>query len=230
LAHAVVGSSIAPALITIPGLAGDLDIVPAAPSAFNDEFDQNTAGVPAGWTSTVAHFGTLPVCNTNDHPSHLHLQCGPGTVVQGIWKPAPPPPFTVITKISDAITYTNQPAAGLWVSAFAPGSGGGGDFMGLEIASFSSDIAQVARQFCNNATGAIGVGAGFLTPCIVPCYLKYVVTATTQTRYWSQGGHIWFQDTTVSGAGISNAYVGLYVTTNGGTVNGEATFDWIRFF
>lgn len=228
--HAIAGGANSPGIITIGGLGGSPDAAPSAPNAANDEFEQNGAGLPAGWSSTAALWGALPTLNTNDAHSHLHLVCGAGGLFQGVYKPGPAAPYTVTCKIADAqIGLNGANAAGLWVSQVAPGSAG--TLLGVQIQGRS--VATVPPQLqtinANAATGVIGAGAAAANVPVVPVYFRWIVTANSVTPEFSFGGLVWEQLTPTGALVVTNTWVGLFVDTNGGGQPGEAFFDWVRF-
>lgn len=222
------GASETVATIEIPGLSGSADILPASPSTFNDEFDENAAGAPSGWSRTDTSggsWGALTTCNTSDILSHLHLVCGAGNLFQGVYKLGPGTlPFTVTCKLSDAILHSNFDYAGMWVASQAPGSAG--NVYALNFV----DGGVIQTQTMVGASGATGSGGNTLDQQ-PPGYLRQVVSTTGVTPYRSFSGLVWenngglISHTFAAGA----VYVGLFVSTDGASDNGEAAFDWVRF-
>ena len=214
--------------VEIDGLSGSPDRLPLSPSTFNDEFDENAAGVPSGWTSTAAFFGSLPTCNTNDLLSHLHMVAPTTAVANGIFKAAPTTfPFTVIAKVADAVAYQNNQESGIYVGAQSPGNAG--NLFAIGIVGVANAIPVVQNITINSATGVGGVGSTVGTG-IPPLYLKIVVTATTITRFYSFGGKVWTNaGAATTGLTIVTPSVGLFVNTSSAAQNAEAMFDWIRF-
>lgn len=223
--------------IKIPGLSGSPDIIPGSPSAFNDEFDQAAAGIPAGWSRTDTQggsWGSLTTLNTSDFLSNLHIACGAGALVQGIFKAAPTSlPFTMTVKLSDALVGSSGagqfPAAGIWAASQAPGVAGSLFCLQLQgDANSTPPLLQIMTA--NSATGA-SAGGSTLTaaPNQLPVYFQITVTATTIIRRVSVGGYVFINVITTSGLTNTNPFIGLFCNTNAGGQSAEAVFDWVRF-
>lgn len=233
----IVGSSASSSKIQIPGLSGSPDIeVPAGAgnSQFNDEFDDNTSGAPAGWTA----FNTPALCNTSDSLSELHLQ-SPGTTndVGGIFKSivAGSFPMTITMKVTETLfnATTQSPGAGMLVSPVALGGAGTAEGIVFSQSAASPAIPQAQWGTINTSTFA-WAKTGQSIPGMPPnssVYLRLVLDATgaNVTPFMSIGGRIWFPLTgavAISGAAI---LVAIFANGNGGNVDTDAYFDWIRF-
>jgi hypothetical protein len=227
--------------IIIPGLAGSADVVPASPNVDDDEFDQNAAGTPSGWTA----FNTPDTLNTNDNKSHVHIvkASGSGDNYFGIVKAKTNPtsfPWTVVAKIAD-LSYGsssggNYAAAFLFIADGAPGSGVKGYTFGVQkntagntggpvpaVAHWSGfyNIAAAGGASDNPAYGnTVFNGA--------PSYIKVIVHAANNIEvYLSLNGKSWFLLVNSLGYLASATHVGLCVDNQNNFA--DAYFDWIRF-
>lgn len=221
------GASESVATIEIPGLSGSPDIIPSSPSTFSDEFDENAAGTPSGWTSTAGLFGTITTLNTDDAKSFAHILAGSGDFINGIFKAGPTSfPITVIAKLSDCALANANCEAGLYAGAQAPGVAG--TLYLIQITGVNGGASVVQTGTAVSATGVPGSGSTVGSWGVTPMYFKIVITATTITRYWSYNGMVWQAVAAVTGLTISAPYVGIFANTNGGQ-SGEAYFDYVRF-
>lgn len=206
--------------ITIPGMAGDPDIVPASPHASDDEF-----ATLSGWTT----LGTLDTLDATTFPSHVYMvRASIGYAVNGIYKAAPSMPFTMTAKVSDWFCNSNFVSCGLMLLDSTPtalytlGPVFGG------YASVPSDFApakwtsRTARASAADFNTSVGLFGKF--------YLRFVVTnSTTVASAYSFDGKAWFTTHTAQNPGFTVANVGLNIVghTAGGDV--RAMFDWVRF-
>lgn len=232
-ANLVEGSTNSSSAVIIPGLSGSADIFVGAGSghaAFNDEFEQDSSGIPSGWT--ILPFGTLATDNTNDFLSNLHLKTNTGTtgVMSGIYKAGPAPTFTMTAKITDLAVAQEFNAAGIFYSPVTPGNTGSAytciAFCG---GSGAGAGASVQSMICNADTGATGSGLNTVATFTAPLYVRMVVTATSVTYYCSSSGLVWTVMGSTTGLTLVTGTVGLWVTSNGSVNLGEAAFDWVRF-
>ena len=226
------GASSNPASIEIPGLNGSPDIIPAVISTFSDEFDENTAGVPSGWTS----FNTPGTCNTNDVLSHLHLlkAAAGSNNMSGILKAPPVAPFTMLVKVVDLYLGVNTNRAGLVLcDTLTPGAS-----TGTLIDFGVSQASGTPVYFSNKTTGYTGVGSGTGSLPIdttvnpeagPPFYLKVVVlSASSWQASWSKNGLLW-NTGSVLNPGFLPLGVGVHCNPVANTGRGEAFFDFVRF-
>lgn len=207
----------------------------------DDEFIQNTSGVPAGWTAVTG--GTPDTIDTNTAYSLLHMAAlgGGGTnALKGIIKSVPSFPFTVTAKLSGwtpggmgSSTGYGQNACGLFVSV-AGGAGANLAFQGFFSSSYFYDLAvRLASSRTNVTTNIYDAGAHFA--CRPPIYLRFVVASnTTLTAWMSYDGFDFTQiplASSLSGyvPGFTIATVGLFVDGSSGVTGTTAHFDWIRF-
>lgn len=205
---------------------------PFPPNPANEEFNEGGASAPPGWFRTDTSggsWGSLTLCNTVDVPGLLHLKVSSGapSLVQGIYKTAPTLPFTMTTKLVDAQLQANTggPFAGLFVATGTPGSAGTIYTCHLT----SGQPWAVCRNSCNLATGT-GFGPNTIqNNQPMPIYLGAICDA---------GGHVTFTFSnsslvqthflfTFSGATINT--IGLFVSSEGTGLAGEAFFEYVRF-
>lgn len=224
------GASESVASIEIPGLSGSPDIIASTSGngAFNDEFDENGSGIPAGWT--VLPFGALATNNTDDFLSNLHLKTSLTTaVLSGIYKAGPTSfPFTMTAKVTDAVMAGEADAAGIFVCPVTPGTAG--TIYAVQVAEAAATPPCLVQTMSANAATGVPTGtSGNNVSFAPPVYLRLVVTATTVAYWVSFGGLVWNQLATSTGLTIATPTVGLFVTSNGATPLGEAAFDWVRF-
>lgn len=221
------------ATIEIPGLSGSPDIIPASPSTFSDEFDEDAAGVPTGWTV----FNAPDICNTNDALSHLHIEkLATGTNMAGIFKVPPAAPYTMTAKLSDLYLGVSTNRAGIFACSGAAPAAASGSIIDLGISQASGPTPQyysnkyAGYQAAGSGTGSLFVDTSVNPEAAPPCYLRIVVTSTTVWNSgWSKNGLLWNVGASVLNPGFVPGCVGLMCNTVAGTGRGEAFFDWVRF-
>lgn len=218
--------------LIIPGISGNPDILPASPSTFSDEFDEDAAGTPTGWTT----FNAPDIINTNDALSHLHMQkaASASNNMSGILKAPPAAPFTMIVKIVDMYLGVNTNRAGLVLSSTLTPTTSTGTLIDFGI----SQASGTPVYFSNKTTGFNGVGSGTgslpidttVNPeAAPPMYLKVVVaSATSWIASWSKNGFLWNNGTALN-PGFLPLGIGVHVNPVANTGRGEAFFDYVRF-
>lgn len=215
------GPTLSVATIDIPGLAASPDASSPGTFQFQEEFDQNTTGVPAGWT-VWNNGGGLAVV-TNDALSCLHLSDtdNGSNVGRGIYR-ALPAGLTYPLTITMALSDSEVALAGFVISPVQPGSAGTG------YGVFYSGGHQATS--CNMATGAlVGNGSGDGV-AYFPSYMGATMPDNTHLNpLASRGGLISYTppsavEETLSGPA---AYIALFVNALGGN-SPSAWFDFIR--
>jgi hypothetical protein len=206
------------ATVELPGLSGSPDLIPPA-LQFDEEFDQNTAGVPAGWTSMNAP----AVVSTNEIPSHLHLHNSDNNqnVCRGIFRALPGGlvyPLTITAKVSEGF----QGLSGIIVSAVAPGNAG----TGYGLAWSGGAQGMVLNM---SALSLVGNGNNTGRPW-TPKYLRIQMPDSTHVNSQYADSGFTYQVTptqvqeTLSGAA---GFLTLFVNTlNSNTA--DVCFDWVR--
>jgi hypothetical protein len=208
--------------VYVPGLRGHPDLLPASPSAYDDEFE-----TLAGWTT----LGSLDIDNVTDFPSHLHIgNTSIGYAVNGLYKAIPSMPFTMTCKISDGYLLSNYVSLGLILVETGPGKlhtfgplyGGYG--------AYPNDLIYAGWGSRTSRSSAADTQLSVIPIWTGPLYLRYVVTSSSSVAvYYSYNGYLWYTHATGINPGFTIAYAGLHVAghTGGGKV--EGVFDWIRF-
>lgn len=219
------GPSSTPATIEIPGLNGSPDIIVPAGSGnsqYNDEFDQDGSGVPAGWTS----FNSPAAVDTNTVLSHLHIN-GTNTadLFMGVYKAiAPTFPLTVTAKLADCSMFGANQAFFIGLSPVAPGTAG----TALTTAiAFNATVSFVSQWLSfNSSTGAhIGSANGVLAS--PPGYLRAKLTTATSYQAQISKGMAWAN---VGSAQVIVSPLFVFLGVSGfGQTDNEVFFDWIRF-
>ena len=200
--------------VRIPGLKGSPDVVPASPSAYDDEFNSLT-----GWTT----LGTLDTLNVTDFASHLHIKRAQGTWnVDGIYKAIPSMPFTVTAKLSDFYLKDNYQQHGILLAETGPGKlmTWGPWWVSGECMGYILWNSRTSR----NTYGYAGLAR------LRNNYLRLVVASSTDvTCQYSNDGFIWVSMYASVNPGFTIASVGLAASMNDTSGTVEAAFDWIRF-
>jgi hypothetical protein len=221
--------------ITIPGLSGSPDIVPSSPGAANDEFDQNTAGVPSGWSS----FGASGTWDTNTVPSHLHILSEPSVanVITAVFKSSPSAPFTMTAKIADCqmdnATANVFMATGLFVGIASPGTGSNA-FTGMAmVAKQGGTGAMQTFAYTGPTTNPSGLNTALAGLVVPPLYVRVAVNGAGTTAVFSASlnGMVWFQVASIA-LGFTVASIGLYTdpaSSSSTSTPAEAYFDYVRF-
>jgi hypothetical protein len=218
------GGSLSVATIEIPGLSGSPDIiVPAGAgnSQYNDEFDQNAAGTPTGWTS----FGTPGTLNTSDVPSALHIAtASSANAICGVYKAITLTyPAKITLKILDDLFGTNFQLAGMLISPVAPGNAGTGYGVclaaGLNGQNFSVNMSTLAYT---------GIANGGGLP--LPCWLQLQQSsALAVASFQSRSGFLYQGWSSNGSTPTGTAYVCVFVNAQGAANGANAFFDYIRF-
>lgn len=215
---------------TISSLQSNPDI--DVGTGIDDEFVENTSGVPSGWTAIPS--GTPNTIDTNTAYSLLHMVAngggGSATELQGIYIATPSTPFTVTCKLSDwSIKTSDQAQAGLFVGV----AGASGAFM--SIGSYSTSSPLYADTYCRLYTNRSTASSNFFSTGIhlfgrPAIYYRMVVHSTTNVDLQqSYNGFDWFPCTTAKNPGFTIGSVGLFVDAGDSTIAVAAHFDWIRF-
>ncbi len=233
----VAGGSSSTTPIIIPGLSGSPDIYGsvAGNGVLNDEFDQDTSGTPAGWTS----FNTPTLVNTSDSLSELHLQ-SPGTTnsIGGIYKAIPGGgsyPMTITMKLTECfLNATNQsPGIGFCLSSVVPGSGGTGQALVYSQSTASPAVPQGQYGTVNMSTYAWSKVASTLAPipANISYYLQVTIDGTGENLVFNMsiGGRSFLQVETGVSLAASATYISIFANGNGGNAVTDAYIDWIRF-
>lgn len=223
--------------ILIPGWADHPDLVPASPSAYDDEF---TGPLSAAWTEyNPTAIATVDAGST--FASHLYMEEVPAGTSdpEGIYRSCPPPPFTVTAKLVDGVSSINQSDnfsdAGLFVGDGAPGrmlqissiSNQAGTTYNLEVQLFHSPTSYIVSPLFGPNTPGYGT--------FLPVYLRWVVASATDfSAYTSWSGRLWTPrmlhynpaDDGETFSGVNCIGITVNRDQHNHTVIG--VFDWIR--
>lgn len=168
--------------IVIPGLKGSPDIAPGGSG--NYEFDDNSAGVPSGWTSV----GNMNTPNTTDARSHLHLrkQTTDTTMAALYLAIAATRPLILTAKITAWGPGLTFGVAGIVVAEATPG----------KLACFG------VQRFAAATTGAFGGVCGEYTTWTV-----FGTRATNSSVAWPRptAGTVWVKVTITTDTNIAYA-------------------------
>ena len=204
----------------IPVLGTSPDILPASPSAYDDEF----GAALSGWSA----LGTLDVSEANVLPSHYHLQTAAAGawLVYGIYKTIPTPPFTVTTHIRSCLLNANYQNYGLMLAEAVPGK-----LMLFGNMFWNGNDNSGYGLWTNRTSRASWSGDSFISPTGARAYfIRMIVTTLTNiTLQTSVNGYIWRTIYTGVNPGFTAGNVGLFATPNDQSQKLEAYFDWIRF-
>lgn len=227
------GPSSSPANIEIPGLNGSPDIIPGSPSTFSDEFDEDAAGVPTGWTA----FNAPDIANTSDALSRVHIEkLATGNNMAGIFKVPPTAPFTMLVKLDDVYMGQSPNRAGLFLCSGAAPAAAAGTIIDFGLSQASGTPVYYSNKYtgyqgAGSGTGSLPLDQSVSPEAAPPTYLKVVVTsATVWQAMWSKNGFLWNVGTVLN-PGFVPGCVGLQCNVAGaaGGGRGEAFFDFVRF-
>ncbi len=212
--------------IIIPGLSGSPDIRVAATN--DDEFDQNAAGTPSGWTS----FNSPDTLNTNDIKSHVHIKKNANANPQwaGIYKTNPSTPFTMTAKITDSYLRSQWEKAGIFVGQTTPGSAS--NVLVILGNTYETGVGPraAADKWTDYNTYGASAGGTAVDRLGMPLYIRIVANSNTSLDFYvSRGGLIWIPIVTAYNPSITIATVGLAVSPENSSNAAEAFFDWVRF-
>jgi hypothetical protein len=209
--------------IVIPGLQGVADI--KAGGGSDDEFDQNSAGTPTGWTS----FGSPDTVDTNSFKSYLRLKTasnGGSHSLKGVLKAAPSLAFTVTAKLHDVAIggpFSNYGFAGIGI--LDGSSTGKALIVSLGV---NGGVKVFVDQWTNWTSDSSETGYQSIAGPQAPLYLRLVAHAANNIDVMTSfNGMAWV--TLASGINFlaSADRVALALDAYSQTV--EAYFDWIRF-
>jgi hypothetical protein len=190
------------------------------PSAYDQEF----TSALSGWTT----LGSLDVAVANDIPSHVRLRktLTAYLSVDGIYRPAPTPPFTMTAKLTDYLHDGNYHNVGLML---APSSPGPLFTFGPMFHSSNSFWTTFFSTFWANRTtrSSYNYPDG---PYRKP-YIRLVVASSTDVSCEiSENGLVWWRKAANLNPGFTIANFGLFLTRHDGTMApAEVVVDWIRF-
>lgn len=213
----------------IPGLAASPDILPASPSADDEEFD---AALSGSWTT----FGSPTTVDANATvPSHLYIKAPVSASAQlrGIYRTLPSAPFTVIAKCAATSARTGTGGnmeVGLFLGNGSPGAmenffyrdAGSSNFdFGIQV--WTSPTAFSSTPNTTPATGGYGLHA--------PFWQKIVYTSATNVSYYfSMDGQLFIPLVTGRNPGITPTVLGFVVYDGAQNTYGcEALWDYMRF-
>jgi hypothetical protein len=212
--------------VVIPGLAGSPDI--RAGGAEDDEFDQNSAGTPSGWTA----FGSPTAMDTNTAKSHLHIKMDANATddLRGVYKAYTPSfPFTLTAKATGATAFqASFNAIGIYVAEATPGK-----LSGIQNICNTASIAWprlVYRRvgYTNLTTTATETRLNW-TGAVDPFYLRIVATNSTTLAYkFSHDGLVWITVESAVDPGFTIGAIVLAISPENNTYGVEAFYDWIR--
>ena len=221
----------------IPTLAGSPDIADppgTGNSQYNDDFNEDSAGPPTGWTLLNAP----STCNTTDSLSQLHIAAGTSNSIAGIYKAigAATFPLTVTARITEALLNTEGVAScvGFFLSPVAPGSAGTGMAIVISQTTASPPVPQVQYGTINMATFAWTKIANSIlqVPGNAGIYLQMLGLDNTGENFqfnWSYGGRSFVQMEPEESIAAAAAYVGIFANGNGSNFDQDCYVDWIRF-
>lgn len=232
-------SELGSAEVCIPGWAAHPDLVPASPSAYDDEF-----GGPLSGDWTAYHGSTLVAYDAGStHPSHLYIEAVPGTTSdsQGVYRSCPSTPFTVTAKLADGLSSINVldnfSDTGLFV-----GDGTPGRMLQLSLYSNQDDSTynvevQLWHDFSTYVDSPLwGPNTNGYSRLGAPAYLRWVVASSTDfSAYTSWSGLLWtprllHYNPTALGQTFSGVNcVGLATNRGIGNLSVRGVYDWIRF-
>jgi hypothetical protein len=197
----------------VPGLEV-ADRLPSSPSAYDDEF-----GSLSGWTT----LGTVPTLNATDIPSNLHMAVTDGSAINGIYKVAPPLPFTVTAKISSKLHVANFQQAGLMLLESSPGKLL--IFGPIFNTGYAAGDGWTVNKWTNRTTRGAYTDINWKPWRFIRLLVDSGGIVTCQA---SLNGLIWVTLSSKYFSGIGSSNVGLFVWDYY-TSPSEAYFDWIRF-
>lgn len=217
--------------VTIPRLQSDPDQLTAG----RDEFNDNAAGTPTGWTDISS--GAPDSINTNGFYSMLFMQLngggGGGTRLKGIYRNLTSVPCTITMKLQDAslAVISDQGCAGVAIIA----AGSTGNFEGICANSESvTTIANSYRVFVKNYNNRTsGTGNQFSSTATMsarpPVYFRIIVNSQTDVDYqYSYDGKAWNEVVTARNPGFTIAAVAIYGNAGNSSQNVQMYVDWIE--
>jgi len=210
---------------TLTDLEG-VDVVPHG--ANDDEFEQNTSGVPSGWTAFGAN--SLVACNTNTVPGCLYIKSETARSSawdwQGIYKSTPSIPYTITSKMAYQPRLGSAALGGLLIMDGTTT----GPMLSAGVAC--GDGGKVSSDAWTNwttldATNDSTFGwSSFVT--IRWTYIKVIVHAANNIDVQISYDGILWENIVTSANFLSNSnHIGIGVAAY--SVQTELIVDWIRF-
>lgn len=219
--------------ITISDFVSNPDIDVATGS--NDEFTQNAAGTPSGW-SDIGSAGFSAV-NTSDWYSQVHCTSnsggGIGGQLRGFYKANPTIPFTITAKLADCVARSDA-SGGTYYGIFIGETSAAGKFstIATQIKDGSNYLMAVARSYASKTSATSTFGTVLQQVCSgrPPLYMRIVVTSSSNVAYQvSYNNKLWTTISTGVNPGFTVASVGAFIDAADSTISGEMILDWIRF-
>lgn len=217
----------------ISSLQSDPDI--DNPGANGDEFVQNSAGLPSGWTAIGS--GAFNSVNTSDFYSQVHCVSdsggGIGGELRGFYKTAPSLPFTMTAKLSDCVARSDA-TGGTYYGIFIGEASAAGKFSAVctQVRDGTNYLMAVARSWASRTSATSTFGTILQQVCSgrPPLYMRIVASSSLSATYQiSYDNELWSTISSAVNPEFTIASVGIFIDAADATINGEATFDWIRF-
>lgn len=196
-------------------------VVPSSPNAKDDEFD-GTSSVTWSNTPTTA----LTVSLNGYIPGRLFIQTSSAANFVGRVQAVPGAyPYTITTRIADAMTNANFQQAGIILGPSSPIGTSAIRFFGIQAATGMIQTTRwsgtFAGTFSNQSTWTTSLGRP-------PLWFKVTVnSATSIDSYVSVDGATWNTMESAHNPGFTPGVMGLALSANTAT-NSSASFDFFR--
>lgn len=203
------------------------DAPPPSAGAQDDEFRDNSGGLPGGWTESDFAGTSAPI---EDAQGLKLTQTSASNQISGIYKAIPAGDFTIWTRVSvgaPAVTNNMHGGIGLWEDA----TNSTGDIISFVLDTRSTGINIGLERFSQyNAFLSSLISLQQLSPGAGPTsfYLRIRRAGTTYSFDVSRGGVGWVQVYS-STLAFTPTHFGLIVNNNGTGLSGEARFSYFRY-
>jgi hypothetical protein len=207
--------------ITINTNANPLDTPPTTPSAYDDEFDDNTVNSKWLWINQ----STSSAEEIKNSFLKLNILYNSSPQARGIVEPCPTTNFTVTTKFYATSRYGNYPKTGIFISESLTGK-----CCLFDLYFYTGSVLYISHELFSAPATRSSYGTNVaIHPLTV--YLKTYIYNDSGT--WkadcstSKDGFIWIPYSTIT-LGFVPAYVGLGADNEGGTQTDNYYYEWFR--
>lgn len=201
------------------------DAAPASAGSLDDEFADESGGVPTGWTEF--DFDTNTAITEDEHGLTMVQTTHAGDSIAGMYKTLPAGAFTVWTKVYlVSARRVNFQFAGLVLLEDGASSAGNLATYGLRYSSTTDGPGKAEWTDYNSFSSEVNLN---LNQYEMFLYLRIRYDTTTFSFEWSRDGVAWHQSTTDTALGFTPAHVGLCINNVATGSDVKAVFSFFRY-
>lgn len=204
------------------------DASPASAHAENDEFADNSGGVPSGWTEY--DHGSVATVSEDEQGLVITVANQAAVAHTGIYKAIPAGDFTIWSKvhISGPAHLINAPSLSAGLALFEDASLSTGDVRTYGISAETTPL-MVVRSMTDYGYGGGAVMSSHETKLRTDTYLRISRTGTTYTFFTSDDGTSWQRSFSTAALGITPTHFGPYFLGVNAGITTSARFSFFRY-